>query len=115
MYIAPENSTNAIAKKTDYFKNLLETANKFMSLGNVLLAGDFNSRVGSEPVDENPQEIPFISHLLPTMEPESELPKRAFCDQVVSQHGKKLLNLCQKLNLKIANGRCPGDSLGNFT
>ena len=114
VYISPQSSKNAIVKKTDYFNDLFMTTSKFMGLGNVLLTGDFNSRIGSDTVDEDP-DIPFISQLLPVTDPMPELPQRTSCDVVKNPYGRKLLTLCQNLNLKIANGRSPGDMLGNYT
>ena len=114
VYIAPQSSDNVVAKRTDYFNDLLVTTNRYMDLGNVLLAGDFNSRVGNDIIEDD-IELPFLSHMLPDPTPLSNLPQRTSCDQVINQHGKKLTQLCNSLNLKIANGRCPGDILGNFT
>ena len=114
VYIAPVNSTNAIAKRTDYFNDLTVTTNKYMNMGNVLLAGDFNSRVGSEDHDDD-QDLSFISHMLPVPEPTSEIPRGSSCDQVINPNGRKLIHFCQSMNLKIGNGRCPGNYLGNFT
>ena len=45
-YIPPQNSSNMA--KTDYFNNLLTTTNQFMRQGDVVLAGDFNARIGNE-------------------------------------------------------------------
>ena len=114
VYISPQSSKNPIAKKTDYFNDLLLTTSKFLNMGDVMLTGDFNSRIGSDTVDEDP-DIPFISELLPVSDPVSELLQRTSCDVTKSPYGTKLINLCQSLNLKIANGRCPGDMLGNYT
>jgi exonuclease III len=104
VYIAPQSSDNVIAKRTDYFNDLLVTTNRYMDLGNVLLAGDFNSRVGNDIIEDD-IELPFLSHMLPDPIPLSNLPQRTSCDQVINQHGKKLTQLCNSLNLKIANGR----------
>ena len=110
VYIAPMNSKNAIAKRTDYFNDLTVTANKYMSMGNVLLAGDFNSRVGSEGHDDDDDDdLSFISQMLPFPEPTCEIPRGSSCDQVVNQNGRKLIQLCQSMNLKIGNGRCQGN------
>ena len=111
---APQSSTNSIAKRTDYFNDLLATVNGYMNLGNVLLAGDFNSRVGDDQIDEDPQ-IPFLAHLLPEPTPVQDIPQRVSCDQTTNHNGKKLIHLCRSLDLRIGNGRCPGDALGNFT
>ena len=114
VYIPPQSTTNTLAKRTDYFGNLLHSTNRYLSRGNVLLAGDFNSRVGCEQVDTD-TDLSFLEGIIPPPTPQCPLPERTSCDQVVNQNGKKLIHLCKSLDLKIANGRCPGDTLGNFT
>ena len=37
------------------------------------------------------------------------------CDRTVNQYGRKLNTIIKDLNLFVANGRVPGDMLGNFT
>ena len=114
VYIPPQSTTNNLAKRTDYFADLLFTSDKYKSKGNVLLAGDFNARVGCESMDDDP-DIPFLADLLPKPAPKIQVTERTSCDQVVNQNGRKLMHLCKSSDLKIANGRCPGDMLGNFT
>ena len=53
--------------------------------------------------------------MLPVPEPTNEIPRGSSCDQVVNPNGRKLIQFCQSMNLKIGNGRCPGNYLGNFT
>ena len=47
-YIPPQKSSKTIMAKTDYFNDLLTTTNHFMTQGNIILAGDFNARIGRD-------------------------------------------------------------------
>jgi len=40
---------------------------------------------------------------------------RLSCDVTFNNYGRKLNSLCKEHNLVIANGRIPGDRIGNFT
>ena len=41
-------------------------------------------------------------------------PRRSF-DNHVNEQGKRLIEICKSLDLRILNGRCKGDSLGKIT
>ena len=41
--------------------------------------------------------------------------KKCSCDDKTKSSGRTLLKLCNKHNLRIANGQTPGDRLGNYT
>ena len=112
-YIPPQSSKAAHAK-TDYFSNLLETINSLLQKGNVIIAGDLNSRIGGEN-NSTEIEINHINDLLPQIDNPPRVQERSACDQVINQHGRKLLQICNDLNLTVANGRTPGDLLGNLT
>jgi len=111
-YIPPQYSKN-IYNNTDYFQNLTNSLLKYSSLGNVMLAGDLNARQGKDLLDEQ-SEIPCIDHLLP-QDTSPAAVSRSSCDHTTNLYGKKLNSLCKSFNLTVANGRAPGDRLGNFT
>ena len=111
-YIPPQSS-KALAK-TDYFSDLLSTANSFLQKGNVIIAGDLNARIGRESMDVD-IEIPHLTDLLPQGNTSPRLQERSACDLITNQHGRKLIKICNDLNLFVANGRTPGDLLGNLT
>ena len=72
-----------------------------------------NARLGSENnIDEI--EIPLLSDILP-QSTEASITERSCCDQIINQHGRKVNQICNDLELHVANGRTPGDLLGNFT
>ena len=114
-YIPPQYSLSKAACKTDYYANLTNDIATFQKKGSIIIAGDLNSRVGTDVVNES-LDIPALEAVLsPERNRVPSISLRASCDSIQNQHGKKLLKLCQKFCLKIANGRTPGDLLGNFT
>jgi len=114
-YIPPQYSENQYAKKIDYFKYLSSAISKYGNKGNIMIAGDLNSRIGSYN-EEFFHEINEIDELCPNEVKSSENHKqRLSCDEKINNYGKKLLNLCKVFNLKIINGYVPGDRQGSFT
>ena len=112
-YIPPQSSKSAMSK-TDYMADLLSTTNSFLRQGNVVIAGDLNARMGSEN-NNTETEIPLLNDILPQSAVAPKITERSCCDQVINQHGRKLTQICNDLELHVANGRTPGDLLGNFT
>ena len=111
-YIPPQYSKNAY-NNTDYFQNLTNSLLKYSNLGNIMVAGDLNARQGKDLLDQE-TEIQCIDHLLP--QDKSAAPSsRSSCDHITNSYGRKLHSLCKSFNLIVANGRAPGDRLGNFT
>jgi len=115
VYFPPQYSQNHYSKKIDYFQYLSDTIIKYGNQGNVMIAGDLNSRVGTNS-EESFHEIPNIDALCPEeVRVASRISQRLSCDQKVNGYGKKLLQLCQAFNLKLTNGSVPGDRQGSFT
>ena len=83
----------------------------YIRKGNVLILGDLNARIG---MDKDQQvDIPILDDITPHKQ--TMALDRSSCDPHINKYGKKLKQLCQGLGLTIANGRAPGDLLGNFT
>ncbi len=73
---------------------------RFSSIGDIMLLGDFNARIGS----------------LQEVITDDEVPLRISRDTVVISYGHALLDLCVGHGLRIANGRLGSDhDLGEFT
>lgn len=85
----------------------------FSQKGEILLCGDINTRTGKYSDTVESEGNRFISEDL-NWSPNNEKPRLSF-DNVINQHGKTLLNICKSQNIKILNGRIPGDSLGKPT
>ena len=114
-YIPPQYTTKNINLNTDYFQSLYEACLKFSTLGNIIIAGDLNGRVGQD-FGEDCIDIRDIDDMLPDESiPSSGGLPRSSCDKVLNGYGRKIIEFCQGFNLNIANGRAPGDRLGNFT
>ena len=62
--------------------------------GTVILGGDFNAKVGS-----------ISSPILP----DRDLPVRGTSCSVVDDHGRKLVQFCERTGLVLCTGRVPGD------
>ena len=76
----------------------------------MLLAGDFNARTSNYPDavnDDSDIIIPIYS--------DDSIPCRNNLDHTLDSRGKHLLEICIQSQLRILNGRCLGDTLGNFT
>jgi hypothetical protein len=87
---------------------------KYSGLGNILITGDLNARVGRDGWDDN-YDIPVIEHLGPFERNKDSVLQRSSCDITINKYGRKLKQICQGFDLQIANGRAPGDRLGNYT
>ena len=114
-YIPPYNTSKEILAKTDYFHELISLSNKFKELGNILILGDLNSRIGCNDDSLNNPDIPFLDDIIPAFCSTPKLPARSACDRTINQYGRKLNTIINDLDLFVANGRVPGDNLGNFT
>ena len=114
-YIPPQYSENHYSKKVDYFQCLNDAIMKYGNQGNIMIAGDLNSRIGAK-CEEVFHEIPTIDNLCPEeVKVAAGIRQRLSCDHKVNSYGKKLLKMCQAFSLKLANGSVPGDRQGSFT
>ena len=111
-YIPPEYASRNANMKTNYFQVLTDSLVEYSNKGHILIAGDLNARQGKDILSQQ-SEIKCIEHLLPSDLPSLAL--RSSSDHITNNYGRKLDNLCKTFNLVIANGRTPGDRLGNFT
>ncbi len=113
IYIPPENSRRkTIPDPLSIFETDLIS---FSSIGDIMLFGDFNARVGLN------EEIPDLSV------EKSHATKQSGCfsstvnftrtskDEIEKSRGSDLLNLCCALDLILLNGRCIDDLTGKYT
>ena len=113
-YIPPKSSTSHSQSSVDYFQDLSNTLLKYVDKGNIIMLGDFNSRIGrANPLDQVSH--PVIDNLLPPETLNGNTIPRSSCDATVNAFGKKLSSTCKAFDFRVANGQCPGDQLGNFT
>ena len=93
---------------------ILQKEVSFFPLGDeIILGGDFNSRLGNE---HNEYIITDTSEFLPIGNSETDiLTFRNSQDKKTNSNGKHLADLCMINNLKILNGRKIGDLTGKYT
>ncbi len=113
-YIPPYNSDMHKDLELSYFDTLRNEIAKFGQMGEVLLVGDFNSRVGE--IQELMIDCDNEADSLTSIDGDKyELPYRSNEDPIVNTFGRKLLALLNESNLIIVNGRKLGDRAGNKT
>ena len=105
-YLCPANSE--VLKRDfmpdDLFDDLCVKIAKYRALGQVILMGDLNARTET------------LCDYLPEDIPENDLGEhRSNIDTSVNSYGRKFLDLCREVPLRILNGRFLGDLLGNLT
>ena len=93
-------------------KDIIE---KYSQKGDILLAGDLNSRTGSDPdliTNDSTSHIPIADNMYDI---DFVTERRVSQDNIVDTRGKELLDLCICNQLRIINGRCCGNSNGSYT
>ena len=110
VYLPPCN-TNYL--HPELFEDLEKDIENYSSQGSVLLMGDLNSRTGKYP-DSVSQEG---NNIITNDQSEYALSfnqSNSFGNEL-NNHGKRLLEICRRADLRILNGRVSGDSLGRAT
>ena len=77
-----------------------------------MVLGDLNARIGWDKWTQQ-VDIPTLENIAPN--DNHKIADRSSCDSTVNGYGKKLRQICNGFGLVVANGRAPGDRLGNFT
>ena len=115
-YCVPTSSAvlNRDFMPEDLFEDLGSKLSKYERQGDLILMGDLNSRTGSildYIANESNDYMP-----VPNIYTDTEYTfARNSQDNKVNSYGRKLIELCKTLPLRILNGRKLGDLLGNFT
>ena len=113
VYIIPANSTS-LNHRTDSFQTLQEEIDEFSQKGDIILGGDFNSRIGLLP-DYIEDDNNIYGNSDPEQIDSTEYANRYSQDKTVNSFGRQLIDLCLTRKLKILNGRTLGDLTGKFT
>ena len=116
VYAAPLDSCYTKKLEYDILDKVEEYILKFNKEGDVLLAGDLNAKTNIEndfvsdmQDDHSPiNNINLYSYDVP-------LTRNNMDPHPIDMQGKKFLQLCKNCNIRILNGRCCGDRLGNLT
>lgn len=114
VYNPPPDSTYLMKLNIDILSLIEEDVSKFSDHGDIILAGDFNARVGIEPDficnDCEDPSTNFINY-----SPDITISSRNSEDKTILPRGRNLLELCIQSKLRILNGRKFGDTLGRYT
>ena len=117
VYLPPEGSTH---NQEDLFAVLENDCARLMDTYQILICGDLNARTGN--LSDLPIQIEGTDN--PTDRSNSEernyfassLNKvRMSKDGTINSFGKKLIELCNTVDLRIVNGRMPQDNFGAYT
>lgn len=113
-YIPPQNSKFHENLEMGYFDTLKDELALYSKLGEVMLCGDFNARVGS--LQETFYDVENELDKKNCIDNSNlAFPYRFNDDKIVNSFGKKLIKFLNETNLIIVNGRKLGDSAGNKT
>ena len=118
-YCTPYNSKVLDSTNEDVYNTLEDMMTDLKSRGDVdiFVYGDLNSRTRESPdflPDEDNRHIPVPPQGIYDTDSTS-WQRRNNLDTEQNSYGKKLLELCRSLPLRVVNGRVIGDLLGNFT
>ena len=121
-YMPPARRGHAYTEATaDFWQTLAAEIPAAQAEGLVLVAGDFNARTASLPdwsqgVDHHNDamlDVVVCSQAAAPVPPTCS--ERQNQDRVTNAFGRQLLSLCRSSDLRICNGRLPGDRDGKFT
>jgi len=114
VYVAPQGLPYA---DSSLFEHICQEVGKAMSLGGVLLAGDFNVRTCTNTNFIDCSQLADM--LLVPQAIEDTLPndmlERQNRDTVMAGWHREFLDFCKTAGLFILNGRTPGDISGEYT
>ena len=96
-----------------FYKKLERDISKFSLKGDIILVGDLNSRIGALDQDINHIDIDKYDNLRTRSLDLSDV--RTSEDEVVNKKGRELIDVCNKNQLIILNGRKLGDFEGKYT
>ena len=110
IYIPPCNSKYF---DPEIFDQLEQDIIDFSPTGSIILMGDFNSRTGkySDTVSQEGNNVISNDQSETAFQPA----QRNRFDNVINSHGKRQLEICKTLDLRIVNGRANGDTPGRPT
>jgi exonuclease III len=115
VYIPPSDSTIYKQTKVQPFVELEMKVSEFKEKGDVILMGDFNARTVNSPDYIEFDSIKHIDVADDLYSQDTNTSIRQNLDQGRNKFGSYLLEICQRLQLRILNGRTMGDLLGQFT
>ena len=91
----------------DIFEDIISKLAKYNDRGHLLLLGELNSRT------QNLSD--FLQDADEDHSGTSDFPRNSFYQASPNTYGRKFIDMCCEIPLRILNGRFLGDSMGNFT
>ena len=113
-HIPPQNSSYTLRNGDNTLEEIFNDVSKYSELGDVILCGDLNARTGMKYdfiADDDLKHFDQIANY----QPDLQHVKRGNQDKCISSRGNQLIDFCIASNLRILNGRSPGDCTGKFT
>lgn len=114
MYNPPAESPYTKSLSLDYFDLLEKEIAEYSLHGKLIVGGDLNARTGNASdfiVNDNSNHLPLFNDYIS----DDSINSRCNKDTFISTRGRQLNELCIQSGMRILNGRCLGDTLGNFT
>ena len=116
VYAPPDSSPYSKHLDYDIFEKLELEISTHSNLGNIITAGDFNAKTGSDcdyVSDINDQHSPINYNT--TYPFDKPIARNNKDKHGVDAQGHRLLNLRKNNQIRLLNGRTKGDRMGNFT
>jgi len=116
VYVKPSNSSlsNNNNDGRDLIRKIKDKVNELKSAGEVILCGDFNSRIGSNPCMIQNENYNNYIPLPDDYEPDNFSPRQSQ-DNKCNSYAKDFVQLMTHNQLTVLNGRTLGDLKGKFT
>ena len=115
IYISIEHSSSNVDGIEPIHKQLIADVAKFITLGHVIVHGDFNAYTNTKQYfvsyDDSCRSIPEDDHYIS----DQNLPRNNLDPKLINNNGKHLPSLCKESGLRILNGRTIGDLQGKHT
>ena len=118
VYISPLNSSSQTTQTNsrDALNMIEGIINELQAKGDIILCGDFNSRISDQPGLIAHDDEKSNQHLpLPDDYTADKFSYRHSCDKQINTLGNHFLNMVMNNRLLILNGRVLGDIKGEFT
>ncbi len=114
VYAAPQGSPYA---DNSLFEHICQEVAEAMSLGGVLLVGDFNARIGTNTDFIYCSQLADVMLVLEAIEDSlpNNMLERQNRDTVMANWHREFLDLCRTAGLFILNGHTPRDISGEYT
>ncbi len=116
-YIVPRDSPYFTHQDTDVMSILRQEINKYALMGDILLIGDLNSRIGlfQEPNNDTEEIVRDTDYASMSSDQARIAPFRDNQDRCTNANGQELISILNACNLLTVNGRTVGDLSGKFT